>query len=196
MQQKITPRGQGLPVVFRAVNQMVVLAYRLGQGRWLASFPQVVPQVMILTHTGRKTGLKHKTPVAYAVVDGEVYCVVSTGEKTHWLRNLEANPQVEVWLPDGWWNGVAEEVTDPALRTPLMRHVMAASGLPARLLGIHPRTTGDVELDRKTAAFRLFRIRRSEPCTGRGGPGDLAWVWPLVILYLLSRTSRRRRKKR
>jgi len=196
MQQKITTRRQVAPPIFRLVNQLMVLTYRLGQGRWLSSFPQVAPQIMILTHTGRRTGVKHKTPVAYAVVDGDVYCAVSTGDKTSWLHNLKADPQVEVWLPDGWWNGVAHEVTDPALRIPLMRQVMTGSGMPARLLGIHPSTTTDEELDRKTAAFRLFRIRRKDERTGPGGPGDLAWVWPLVILFLLSRFSDRGRRKR
>jgi len=196
MEQKVTTRRQGQQPIFRALNQLMVLAYRLGQGHWLTSFPRVAPQIMILTHTGRRTGLKHKTPVAYAVVDGDVYCAVSTGEKTHWLHNIKADPHVEVWLPDGWWNGVAEEVTDPALRTPLMRQVMASSGIPARALGIHSTTTTDEELARKTAAFRLFRIHLKEERTGPGGPGDLAWVWPLVILFLLSRISRRRRRKR
>jgi deazaflavin-dependent oxidoreductase (nitroreductase family) len=195
MEPKIT-QAAGLPPIMRLVNQAVVLAYRLGLGRWFTSFPKVTPQIMVLTHTGRRSGLPYKTPVAYAIVDGDVYCAVSTGERTNWLLNIKANPQVEVWLREGWWAGEAEEVTDPAQRVPLMRQVMAASGIPARAAGIHPVTASDEELDSQTADFRLFRIQRKEARTGPGGPGELAWVWPLALLFLVFRVSRGRRRKR
>ena len=63
-------------------------------------------QIMVLTHTGRKSGLRRRTPVNYALVDGEVYCTAGFGQISDWYRNILANPQVEVWLPDGWWAGV------------------------------------------------------------------------------------------
>jgi hypothetical protein len=50
--------------------------------------------------------------VNYAIVDGEVYCTAGFGAVSDWYRNIRTNPEVEVWLPDGWWAGVAEEVTD------------------------------------------------------------------------------------
>jgi hypothetical protein len=33
--------------------------------------------------------------------------------------------------------------------------------------------------------YRLIRIQREEAVTGAGGPGDLAWIWPLSIFMLI-----------
>ena len=31
----------------------------------------------------------------------------------------------------------------------------------------------------------LVHIMRQQPRTGKGGPGDLAWVWPLAVMLML-----------
>jgi hypothetical protein len=51
------------------------------------------------------------------------------------------------------------------------------------------------ELDAATADYRLIRIRRTEARTGPGGPGELAWVWPLATMLLLPLVLFRRRKR-
>ena len=43
----------------------------------------------------------------------------------------------------------------------------------------------DEELDAATKEYRLVRIRRVAARTGKDGPGDLAWVWPLSVMVLL-----------
>ena len=47
----------------------------------------------------------------YASVDGDIYCTAAFGKGADWYLNIVANPQVEVWLPDGRWAGIAEDVT-------------------------------------------------------------------------------------
>ena len=109
---------------------------------------------------------------------------------------FELDPEVEVWLPDGWWVGVAHEVTDPEQRLALLRHVLIGSGFAARMAGINPKRMADEELDAVTGPYRLIRILRTEACTGPHGPADLAWVWPLATMVLLPLVLFRRGRRR
>ena len=86
--------------------------WRLGMGEMINAWPKGLGRIMVITHTGRKSGLKHQTPVNYAMVDGELYCTAAFGEGSDWYHNVKAHPDVEIWLPDSWWEGVAEEVTE------------------------------------------------------------------------------------
>jgi deazaflavin-dependent oxidoreductase (nitroreductase family) len=140
---------------------------------------------MVITHTGRKSGMKRRTPVNYALVDDEVYCTAGFGSASDWYRNIIANPQVEVWLPDGWYAGIAEEVTHPEARLPLLREVLIGSGFAAYAAGLDPKQMTDQELEATTKEYRLIHIRRVAARTGKDGPGDLVWVWPLVVTILL-----------
>jgi deazaflavin-dependent oxidoreductase (nitroreductase family) len=151
---------------------------------------------MVITQRGRKTGLLRRTPVNYAIVDGELYCTAGYGRRSDWFRNLQANPQVQVWLPDGWWAGTAEEIIDPQLRLPLLRQVLIASGFAAYLAGINPHRLSDQELEAATRDYCLIHIRRTAPLTGPGGPGDLWWVWPTATFVLLGALLFRRRGSR
>ncbi len=180
---------------FKYLNRFMLLLWRLGLGPWLSLWPDVGGRIMVLTHTGRKTGRQRHTPLNYALVDGELYCTAGFGAIADWYRNLKATPNVEVWLPEGWWAGVAEEIApeDPAVRLALMRAVLRGSGIVAPLMGVSP-SLPDVELAERTAEYRLLHIRRVAERTGPAGPGDLAWVWPLATVLLLPLALRKRKR--
>lgn len=192
---EMTANDERLRQLFKYANRFMVLLFRLGLGSWGNS--PATSQVMVLVHTGRKSGQPRRTPVNYAIVDGDVYCTAAYGQRADWYRNVKANPQVEVWLANGWYAGVAEEVPpeDPQ-RQLLMRQVLIASGFAAPLFaGIDPKTLDEEKLAEITAPYRLMRIRRTMARTGPGGPNDLAWVWPaatfvLAGLLLLGRTRK------
>jgi deazaflavin-dependent oxidoreductase (nitroreductase family) len=179
---------------FRYFNRFMLLMWRLGLGTWINAWPEVGGRIMVIRHTGRKTGQRRYTPVNYTVADGEIYCTAGFGSVSDWYRNILAHPEVEVWLPDGWWAGVAEEISDIDTRTPLLRQVLIDSGFAARAAGLDPVCMTNEELDRVTASYRLIHIQRTQPCTGNGGPGDLAWIWPLATLILLPLALLRRRR--
>lgn len=170
---------------FKKGNTLMVWLWRLGLGKHINIVPRYAGRIMVLEHSGRKSGKRYRTPVNYAIVNGEIYCAAGFGPVSDWYRNIIANPQVEVWLPDGWWAGLAEEVLDADLRLPILRQVLTASGFAARLFGVDPLKLSDEELDRLTRDYRLIRIRRTVARTGEGGPGDLAWIWPLTTFFLL-----------
>lgn len=179
---------------FKYFNRFMLALWRLGLGRWVNAWPSVGGRIMVITHTGRKSRSQRRTPVNYAIVDDDVYCTAGFGQGSDWYRNIIANPSVEVWLPDGWWAGVAEEVADVDSRVPLMREVLLASGFAAYAAGLDPRNMTDQELDAATVKYRLIRIRRTTPRTGPGGPGDLSWVWPLATMILLPMALRRKNR--
>lgn len=184
--------------IFKLLNRYMVLHWRLGMGP-LGNQPEVTGCIMVLTHRGRKSGKQRRTPVNYALVAGDFYCVAGFGAGADWYRNLLADSAVEVWAPEGWYAGVAEDATDlPAdRRTPILRQVLYNSGFAGRLAGIDPLGMSDADLLAATADYRLVRIHDATPRTGPGGPGDLVWLWPViaaklsvVIAWLLLRRRR------
>jgi deazaflavin-dependent oxidoreductase (nitroreductase family) len=179
---------------FKKLNRFMLLMWRLGLGRWVNIWPEVLGRIMVITHTGRSTGLRRRTPVNYAVVDGELYCTSGFGRISDWYRNIMTNPQVEVWLPDGWWAGIAEDITDSEAQLPLMRQVLIASGFAGRAVGIEATAMSDQDLETVTRSYRLIHIQRTEARTGPGGPGEMAWVWPLATMLLLPLALFRRKR--
>ena len=180
---------------FKYFNRFMMLLWRLGLGAWINAWPGVGGRIMVITHTGRKTGIKRHTPVNYTIADGEIYCTSGFGDVSDWYRNIMANPEVEVWLPNGWWAGAAEELADIKTRIPLLRQVLIDSGFAARAAGLDPVGMTNEELETATVDYRLIHIRRTEARTGPGGPGDLAWVWPLAAMILLPLVLLRRNRK-
>jgi deazaflavin-dependent oxidoreductase (nitroreductase family) len=75
--------------------------------------PLVGKIILLLTTTGRKSGQPRVTPLQYEEINGE-YCLgAARGLQADWVRNLQANPQVEVRVGTKRLHGKAEVVTDP-----------------------------------------------------------------------------------
>lgn len=183
--------------VFRALNRNMLLLWRLGLRRMMAS--PAGGYVMVLATTGRKSGERRLVPLNFAEEGTSVFCLAGFGRRTHWLLNLEANPACELWLPDGRRvYGRGELVTEESQRIDLIRKILVRAGFAAKLgePGIEPLTApGDVIAElghRYGTRYEVVEIRIGDPATGPGGPGDLMWVWPLggalaVVGWLLLR---------
>jgi deazaflavin-dependent oxidoreductase (nitroreductase family) len=180
--------------VFKGFNHFMLLVWRLGLARY-GNPTKLGGAVMVIKHRGRKSGLIRYAPVNFAEVDGDIYCTAGFGTKSHWYQNLRADPNVELWLPDSRWAGVAEEASDDENRVEILRAVLVASGFAGPLFGANPRRMSDDQIQALIGPYRLMRIRRVEPVTGPGGPGDLAWVWPLATLILMLLLLRRDRRR-
>ncbi len=181
---------------FKIFNRFMLFMWKLGLGPYINAWPEVGGQIMVLNHVGRKTGKRCQTPLNYAEVNGEIYCTAGFGSTSDWYKNIIANPQVEIWLPNGWWAGIAEEVLDEKLRLPIMHKVLIASGAAAPVFGLPIKQMSDEQIAAATVHYSLVRIRRTTARTGPGGPGDLAGIWPLATLFLLWLLLTRRRCKR
>ena len=181
---------------FRTFNKFMLMFFRLGlAGPFMGNGTRWGGWIMVLSQRGRKSGLLRRTPLNYAIFGEDVYCTAGFGAQADWYRNIQANPNVEVWLLEGRWAGVAEDVSDSPQRLELLRKVLIASGFASLAAGIDPVKLTDDELDTVTKSYRLVRIRRTSPLTGPGGPGDLAWVWPLATFLLLPLAVRRSKRK-
>lgn len=168
------------------LNPFMLWMWRLGFGPTMSMVPDYTGQIMVLTHIGRKSGKTRRQPLNFAIVDGDVYCVAGFGAVSDWYKNILANPRVQVWLPDGWWEGTAQDISDAPDRTRLLRAVLIGSGFAAQAAGISPKTMSDADLESVTQDYRLIRIQRTAARTGNDGPGDLAWVWQAATVVLLA----------
>jgi deazaflavin-dependent oxidoreductase (nitroreductase family) len=90
------------------VQKVHRLLYALGLG------PVIGKIILLLTTTGRKSGQPRVTPLQYEEIDGAYYLGAARGLEADWVRNLQANPQVEVRVGGKYVRGKAEIVTDPA----------------------------------------------------------------------------------
>jgi deazaflavin-dependent oxidoreductase (nitroreductase family) len=196
MSTKISPKtGEQLRQGFKKINKFMLLMWRLGMGTWFNMWPEGWGQIMVITHTGRKSGATYRTPVNFAIINGEVYCIAGFGKVADWYRNILSDPKVEVWLPDSWWTGTAEDVSGADNRIEIMRAVVIASGFAGSMAGLDPKNMDDEALAEATRSYKVVRIHRENPRTGPGGPGELAWVWQIATFVLLPFVIFRRRRK-
>lgn len=180
--------------VFHQMNRAMVLLWRVGLGRFADMWPQGFGRLLVIEHTGRRSGARYLTPVNYTTAGNDVYCIAAFGERTDWYRNLLAAPRAAVWLPDGRWEATANDASNDRRRLDLLRKVLVDSGFAAPLFGLHPRRMSDETLAAVTETYLLVQIRPLRRQPAKPGPGDLAWVWlPIgaaVAVLLLRRRSR------
>lgn len=177
---------QTLKRIFKYLNKFMVFMWRLGLGRFINFWPAGVGRIMVLTHTGRRSGLTRRTPVNYAIVEGELYCMAAFGQSTDWLKNIQSDPRVEIWLPQGYWAGKAYPMLESERRLLIIRQILINSGFAAPLFeGIYPGRLSEAELAQISQDYVLLQVRRTEALTGPGAMADLAWVWPAAAPGLL-----------
>ena len=174
---------------FKTLNKFMLLMWRLGLGALLQN--RYGGYITVLISKGNKSGLMRKAPVNYHRDGDTVYILPGFGVRTHWYRNLMAEPKCQLWLPDGWWDAVAEEVSDENERLTALRQVLIRAGFATTLIeGFNPAQLSDDEIRKLGQRYpKLMRITLLEQRGGKGTPGDLAWIWP--VLMLLGWLSRR-----
>jgi deazaflavin-dependent oxidoreductase (nitroreductase family) len=147
-----------LPKFLWRLTKLPGVLYSLGLG------PLVGRLVLILTTTGRKSGLPRATPLQYEEQDGLIYVASARGQRADWFRNVVADLRVEVQVGARRFHGLAEPITDPAriadfLELRLRRHphmigaMLRGEGLPAR--------PDRAQLERFAAKIAVVAIR---PC--------------------------------
>lgn len=63
---------------------------------------------LYLTTTGHKSGQPHRIEIWFVVREGRYYIVAERREKTHWVQNIRANPQVQFSIGTRADNGVLQ----------------------------------------------------------------------------------------
>jgi deazaflavin-dependent oxidoreductase (nitroreductase family) len=77
------------------------------------------PFQTLLETTGRKSGEPRRTPLGGSVVDGSFWFVSEFGERSQYIRNIQADPRVRVRLRGRWRSGVAHLVPEDDARARL-----------------------------------------------------------------------------
>lgn len=177
MTRLLRPLQRGFLVLNRGFMAPLI---RHGFG-WLVGNP-LTGHLMLLRTRGHRSGRIREAPLGYVIGDGAVYCVAGYGASTSWLRNLIADPSVEVVLPTRRFRGTAEPVTDPDEWLATYRALIASFGLIGRTIVGDVRTTDEAELLERHRSLPVVRIRPIEGEAAVAGgpfdPGGLGWLLP------------------
>jgi deazaflavin-dependent oxidoreductase (nitroreductase family) len=117
--------------------------------------------VLLLTTTGRKSGLPRTTPLQYEEVGGAYVVGSARGVDADWYRNLVADPQVEIQVGGVRYAATAQPIADPrqiadflALR--LERHPIMV-GAMMMLEGLPPHPTR-AQLEAHACQIAIVRL--------------------------------------
>ncbi|HET7667847.1 MAG TPA: nitroreductase/quinone reductase family protein, partial [Mycobacterium sp.] len=73
---------------------------------------RLLPTQTLLETTGRKSGKPRHTPLGGSRVGDQFWLVSEFGEKSQYVKNIKANPNVRVRLNGRWHTGIAHLVPD------------------------------------------------------------------------------------
>lgn len=133
--------------------------YALGLGSLIGRF------ILLITTTGRKTGLPRETPLQYEEFDGAIYVGSSRGTRADWFQNILANPHILVRVKSRQFQAIAQPVVDPGriadfLELRLKRHpAMVGRILKAEGLSDKPSRA---ELEAYASRLAMVIIRPEE----------------------------------
>lgn len=158
----------------------------------------VTGSLMVLRTRGRTSGEWRDAPLGYLILDGHVYCCAGFGHRTQWLRNIEADPRVEVLLPTLAVTGTAEQVSDPDEWSRAMRALLASMGVIGRATIGDVRRASDEKLRSMAGGLPLVRVRVTGLGSGPFDPGGQGWIVPTLLsaVWLGVRVRRRLRRPR
>ncbi len=172
--------------VRRVLYRLPVVLWRLGLG------PLAGRVWVLLTVTGRSSGLPRRTPLTPHVVGGKTYVWCPYAGRSQWYRNLVANPVVTVQSSRGpqVMRAVSIEDDDEAVEV-----VSELRRFDAPFLRIYLKGEGIADTPEDIAGNRQrLHIRRLVPTTEEGPPAlrpDLVWLW-LVPAAVAALSVRRR----
>jgi deazaflavin-dependent oxidoreductase (nitroreductase family) len=106
------------------INPVVQLAWDLG-------LP--IPGDALLETTGRRSGLRRRTPVCDGLEGDTFWLIAQRGHDADWVRNIKANPRVRVKVSGAhdWRTGIAHvlDQDDPRER----QRILSQANFPRRM---------------------------------------------------------------
>lgn len=165
-----------------------MVLWRLGLG------PIVGRLFMIITTTGRVSGLPRSTMVEYHRLNGTKYVASGFGEVSQWYKNILADPRVTIQTSDGAESARAVRITDDREMmdvVDLFRRADSAYFIDFYLRSFDVEPTRE-EILAKKDRLHFLRFEAIDDATPPGLEADLVWLWPLAFLALLLFWLRRR----
>ncbi|MGA5566514.1 nitroreductase/quinone reductase family protein [Streptomyces platensis] len=101
---------------YREIKFRAVTAFQRRIGNPILSR---IPQQTLLETTGRKSGLPRRTPIGGRRVGHTFWFVSEYGEKSQYVRNIQAHSRVRVRIKGRWYAGTAHPVPEDDARARL-----------------------------------------------------------------------------
>jgi deazaflavin-dependent oxidoreductase (nitroreductase family) len=182
--QMIYPRSKWA----KQVMQTPFVLWRLGLGPGFGGI------ILVLSATGRRSGQARRVALEFHTMNGKKYAVSAFGTRSAWYRNILADPHVTVQSADGTERMTARRVTDDDELLDAMRVFMRRDP-PLTRWYLHSL---GIQLDSQSIIANKERIHllRFDPTNEATPPGldvDLAWIWPLALVWVWIFRPRRRR---
>ena len=175
----------------KAMFKWPIQLWRLGLG------PLIGRYLMLITHTGRKSGQPRRTLVEYHEWQGRKYAPCAFGPRAQWYKNIAADPRVTIQTAAGAAPMLARRVTDPAELTGAVRHIQqrnpAMTNAYLATLGIQPDLS---DLAARKERVYIITFDPTDEPTPPPLPADLAWLWLVAALLPLLLLRGRRPGKR
>ncbi len=172
-------RPQGIA---RWLLKAPLLAYRLGLGRLMPA------TLLVLTTTGRRSGLPHRAILETRRHGSKQYIVSLWGSRADWYRNLADHPLVRVQVAGRDFPARAQPITSPDELWRVLRLFRKSNPLIDAILenttGIHAHVA---PADLQDAHDRLAGVRLDPAASEDAPPGvrpDLAWAWGVLLAVI------------
>ncbi len=160
----------------KAIYKWPVQLWRMGLG------PLMGKIFVLITHTGRKSGLPRRTLTELHLIQGHKYAPSGFGRRSQWYRNIEADPRVTIQTADGSESVIAVRVTDDDEIMALMDSMQNKDGSQIRETYLDSFGIENNREDILAKKDRLYWLRfdpTNEP-TPPPLKADLVWIWPLL----------------
>jgi deazaflavin-dependent oxidoreductase (nitroreductase family) len=159
--------------------KMPLRYWRMGLG------PILQRWFLVLTTTGRKSGLPRHTMLEFSVMDGKHYVGSGWGERPDWCKNIAADPRVTIQFSHGMESAMAKRVTADEEMASLY-HVAKARKSPVwkeylESLGIEDTVEDYVAKKERLVIFRLEPTSEKTPAAMKT---DLVWVWAVIAIVV------------
>jgi deazaflavin-dependent oxidoreductase (nitroreductase family) len=117
----------------------------LVQKRFANPLMRVVPIQTVLETTGRKSGRPRRTPIGGRLEGDRFWLVSEFGDRSQYVRNIQADPRVRVRVRGRWYTGTAHLLPDDDAKARL-RALPKMNSAAVRAVGDHLLTIR-VDLD-------------------------------------------------
>lgn len=200
MSDESKPDQQIHPIMQYPVKEWQKLAFKAPVHLWRLGLGPIIGHIFILiTHTGRKSGLPRRTMTEYHTLGGKKYVPCAFGKRSDWYKNIAADPRVTIQTARGAESVIARRVTDDyelvraydllKRRNPIMLKWYLDS------LGIRDDPSDVVA---KKDRITIFTFDPTDEPTPPPLEADLAWMSILVAAawlgWVVYRLSRRRKQ--
>ena len=171
----------------RILFKLPLILWRLGFGGYLSHPARGGSKMLVVTTSGRKSGLPRHTMLSYILFRGKEYVVSGWGERSDWVKNILSDPLVTIQAGGKIYSAQASRLLDPA------EFLAAASSLFDSggdshfeewldSLGIEHDLDDFLEKQDRVYLLGFDRVDEDGPDPL---PADLLWIWAVLFSLLL-----------